>query len=127
VSAAMLEQAKRDFFAQHRRLYGYATEDEPTEIVNLGLTAVGAIRRPVLRKFKKGSANASAAVKEKRKVYFAGAGSKTCLIYDRYKLKHGNRIAGPAIVEEYDSTVVIYPRYFAEVDVWGNLLIQEKP
>lgn len=121
-----LEAIKQLFFQQHRLLYGYASEDEPTEIVNLGLTAIGAIRRPVLRKFERGTADASAARKGERQAYFQRTGLTTCLTYDRYRLKQGNRIEGPAIVEEYDSTVVIHPDYFAEVDAFGSLFIQEK-
>ena len=46
-------------------------------------------------------------------------------MYDRYRLHCGNRIPGPAIVEEADSTVVIHPGYDARVDGYGNLLIEE--
>jgi N-methylhydantoinase A len=113
------------FVTQHRRVYGYATEDEPIELVNIRFTAVGAIRRPTLRQLESGGLNPAVALKDEREVYFMAAGGHvTCPIYDRYKLQNGNCLAGPAIVEEYDSTVVIHPGYTATVDGTGHILIE---
>ena len=62
--------------------------------------------------------------KGRRQVYFAeSAGFVDCRIYDRYRLRAGAVIAGPAIVEEFDSTTVIHPGYVAMVDRFGNLLL----
>jgi hypothetical protein len=47
----------------------------------------------------------------------------TATVYDRALLKAGNRIAGPAIVMEMDSTTVILPGHHGRVDVHGNILI----
>jgi N-methylhydantoinase A/oxoprolinase/acetone carboxylase beta subunit len=44
-------------------------------------------------------------------------------VYDRALLKAGNRIAGPAIVMEMDSTTVILPKHHGKVDAYGNILI----
>jgi N-methylhydantoinase A len=61
----------------------------------------------------------------RRPVYFAETGGYgDCPIYDRYRLRAGNVVAGPAIVEEFDSTTVIHPGYAATVDRYGNLLIR---
>ncbi len=51
--------------------------------------------------------------------------SVPCKVYNRYRLKSGDRITGPAIVEEVDSTIVLHPDYRADVDLHGNILIQE--
>ena len=48
---------------------------------------------------------------------------KPCDVYDRYRLGAGALVAGPAIVEEVDSTAVIHPGYQAGVDRYGNLLV----
>jgi N-methylhydantoinase A len=114
------------FFKEHERAYGYAATSEPTEVVNLRLAAVGAIKRPQLRQLRPGGADSSEAIKGERAVYFAEVGEMMdCKVYDRYGLEWGNHIRGPAIVEEMDSTVVIHPGYCAEVDRYGNILIQE--
>jgi hypothetical protein len=47
----------------------------------------------------------------------------TATVYDRALLKAGNRIAGPAIVMEMDSTTVILPKHHGRVDAYGNILI----
>ena len=51
--------------------------------------------------------------------------ARTCVatVYDRARLKAGNRIAGPAIVMEMDSTTVILPKHHGKVDAYGNILI----
>jgi N-methylhydantoinase A len=45
-------------------------------------------------------------------------------IYDRVLLRAGNRIDGPAIVTEMDSTTLVLPGHRAEVDTYGNLIIR---
>jgi N-methylhydantoinase A len=47
----------------------------------------------------------------------------TSLVYDRAKLRAGNRIKGPAIIVEMDSTTMILPRHHGRVDKLGNVLI----
>ncbi|MCH2115659.1 MAG: hydantoinase/oxoprolinase family protein [Pirellulales bacterium] len=125
-----LEQAdaaelNQRFYQEHERAYGYSTSDQPTEIVNVRISAIGSISRPQLRVFEEGGLDSSAARKNRRQVYFPEA-KKTlpCEVYDRYQLKYGNRIAGPAIVEEIDSTVLIHPGSHADVDRFGNLVIE---
>ena len=64
--------------------------------------------------------------KSTRDVFFSeAAGNVICDVYDRYRLLAGNRVAGPAVVEEKDSTTVVHPGYQAEVDASGNMLIAE--
>jgi len=64
----------------------------------------------------------SAAVADEHKVYFEGAWVAT-RVYDRAKLKTGNRIAGPAVITEFDSTTVVLAGFTAEVDRFQNILI----
>ena len=112
-----------DFFHEHERLYGYAATTEPTEIVNLRLTATGAIRRPKMRRLPEGMSESAVACKGERQVWF-GQPIHT-KVYDRYRVPAGSRVSGPAIVEEVDATIVIHPGYFAEVDTFGNFIIEK--
>lgn len=115
------------FFAAHRQAYGYAVTEEPTEIVNIRTTAIGDVRRPARRTLARGNTDGSAALKVRREVFFGEAGGMvTCPVYDRYKLLAGNRLAGPAIVEERDSTIVIHPGYGAEVDASANIIVERQ-
>jgi N-methylhydantoinase A len=114
------------FCAMHRKVYGYAPLEEPTELVNIRSTAVGSVRRPAQRRVERGGADSRHALRSQRQVFFSEAGGiVVCDVVDRYRLLAGNRVAGPAIVEEKDSTTVVHPGYQAEVDTSGNMLIEE--
>ena len=108
----------------HRRAYGYAAEDAPTEIVNLRVVATGRIPHPQMHELPASERSADAAIKQRRRVFFPENDVGDCPIYDRYQLVRGQRLVGPAIIEEIDSTTVLEPGYAAEVDRFGNLIIQ---
>ncbi|MGH7267574.1 MAG: hypothetical protein ACREMB_22360, partial [Candidatus Rokuibacteriota bacterium] len=62
------------------------------------------------------------AAKGTRPVVF-GAAARRCPVYERYRLRAGNRLRGPAIVEQVDSTTVVEPGFAVTVDRFGNLLL----
>ena len=111
------------FHAEHDRTYGFSAPGEPVEVVSLRLTSVGRIAKPPLRRARAGGERPQP--KERRPVYFAEAGDYVdCPIYDRYALPAGATFAGPAIVEEFDSTTVVHPGLRVRVDDVGNLIIE---
>jgi N-methylhydantoinase A len=114
------------FHVDHRRAFGHSTPGEPTEFVNLRVTALGMIAKPALREIATDHSDPTApAVEECRPVYFAETGGFVdCPIVVRYKLGSGAVIAGPAIVEEMDSTTVLHPGFRATVDRYGNLVVE---
>ena len=60
-----------------------------------------------------------------RQVWLAEeAGFMTCPVYDRTKLEAGNRIPGPAVVEQMDATTVVLPGMMARVDAYANLILE---
>jgi N-methylhydantoinase A len=110
------------FHAEHDRSYGFAAPAEPVELVSLRLTSVGRIAKPPVQRLEPG---AMPEPKERREVYFGeAAGYVDCPIYDRYALPAGARFAGPAIVEEFDSTTVLHPGFAVTVDETGNLIVE---
>ena len=112
------------FHAEHDRVYGFSAESEPIECVSLRLTTVGRIAKPPAREL---AAAAAAQPKARRQVFFAEAeGFVDCPIYDRYALGAGAELAGPAVVEEFDSTTVVHPGYAVRVDAHGNLIIERE-
>jgi N-methylhydantoinase A len=120
---ATLSGVVEQFHRAHDQAYGFSAPGEPAEFVNLRLTAVGTIAKPRLR--EAAGTDGGGAVKAKRAVWFAETGGFfECPVYDRYRLASGVILAGPAIVEEIDSTSVIHPGYAADVDRYGNLLIR---
>jgi N-methylhydantoinase A len=115
----LIEQAYHDL---HRRSYGFAKPDEPTEVVTLRLLALGGLDKPELPGASEGTADPTGAMKGTRPVYFGGTWLETTL-YARSQLKTGMIIHGPAIVEQRDSTTVIWPGQSIRVDPWANLVI----
>jgi N-methylhydantoinase A len=115
-----------DFHREHDRAYGFSAPEEPAEFVNLRLTAMGNIAKPRLRELGRSGGTAVSAQKGTRAVYFTEtAGYVDCPLYDRYQLAASMTVEGPAIVEEFDSTLVIHPGYRAEVDRYGNLALSK--
>ena len=92
--------------------------------MSLRLTSVGRIEKPPPRRLEAGGVPEP---KERRPVYFAEAGEYVdCPIYDRYSLGAGAALAGPAVVEEFDSTTVVHPGFALTVDGTGNLIIERE-
>ncbi|MDP7643485.1 MAG: hydantoinase/oxoprolinase family protein [Anaerolineales bacterium] len=80
---------------------------------------LGRIAGPVWVRQEPGDKDASAAVRETRQVYFRGGYQETP-IYERAALQAGHEIAGPAIIEAVDTTVLVQPRQSLRIDEYGN-------
>jgi len=110
------------FHDAHRALYGYdfrGKADQRVEWVNLRVTGVGPIPRPVIAEIADGPGDVSAPVS--RSVHFGGWTESA--IIDRPQLGAGDIVTGPAIIQEFGSTVPVDPGYLATVDRYGNLII----
>jgi N-methylhydantoinase A len=118
-----LEQFVESFHEKHTSVYGYSSKDETIEIVNARLNATGLVKKPRLRSFEVYDSTPSQhSLSEKRQVFFENPGDQIeCPVYIREKLRAGNKIAGPAVIEQYDSTTVVYPMWNVLVDEYGNL------
>jgi len=111
------------FHRKHKDVYGYATADEPVELVNLRLRAIGMIPKPQLKENK--TSSGSVAQKDQRPVFFEGEeGWVETPIFDRRSLVLGTNISGPSIIEQYDSTTVVYPDWILSVDKHGILTLR---
>jgi N-methylhydantoinase A len=127
LSRARLAGLDAAFFRAHDRAYGFAARGEPIEVVNVRLTGLGAVTRPRRPRIPAGGRDPRGALKGTRPVWLGpGAAARRCPVYDRYRLRAGNRIPGPAIVEQVDSTTVVEPGFVASVDRFGNLLLGRK-
>ena len=117
---------KRRFDAVHETRYGYAAPAEKAEIVSLRSAVTGLLRKPSFERITDGDAVPPAeAHRGSRAVYFAERGGYVDTpTYDRPQLLAGNRIAGPALVEEYASTTAVHPGDVLEVDAFGDLVIE---
>jgi N-methylhydantoinase A len=109
------------FHAAHLRTFGYNyTGQQQIEIVNVCVSGFGMIERPSIPAL---AAKAAAKPKTTRAVYFNEAFVETA-VYERPALGPGRRIDGPAIIEEFGSTTVVFPGQYLEVDAYGILIIR---
>jgi N-methylhydantoinase A len=114
---------KRHFDEMHEQRYGTHAPAERAEIVSLRSTVTGVMRKPPRETIAAGDAPPPAAAHMgKRPVYF-GEGFIDTPTFARAHLLAGNRIEGPALIEEHASTTVVLPGAVAEVDAFGNLVI----
>jgi N-methylhydantoinase A len=144
VDADLLDGVAQRFHAEHRALYGYDFAGDPTqqvEWVNLRVSGIGPITRPEIRKVSTGSVStgsvstgsvstgstSGAAVVEPvetRPVCFDAAdGHVETPVLWRPDLAPGTTVAGPAVVEEFGSTVPVHPGFVARIDDYRNIIV----
>jgi N-methylhydantoinase A len=111
-----------NFYRAHLQRFGYADRGEPVEVVNLRLKLELAVEKPKVDPQPLGDADASAALVGREPVVFP-QGSLSSNLYDRDRLKPGNRIAGPALLLQLDTTIVAPPGWDGAVDPYGNLVL----
>ena len=118
-----LEKVRRGFDDVYAARYGYANPNEPVEVVTWKLSAIGGAPRVTLPKAT--GRRGDLARKATRRAYFPEThGYADCPVFDRYALGPGLTLAGPAIVEERESTTVLPPGTLATVDDYANLIVE---
>jgi N-methylhydantoinase A len=110
----------------HETRYGYSAPAEAAEIVSLRSAIAGLLSKPAFEPIPTGQTEpADAAFRGTRPVYFAEAGRRVDTpTFHRPVLRAGNRITGPALIEEYASTTVVHPGDVVAVDAFGDLVIE---
>jgi N-methylhydantoinase A len=117
-----LAALRKQFDEQHRTMFGHAAPEEPVEIVSYRVRGLGLVPPVEMPKFTKTGASLADALRERRPVRFDGK-DIDCPIYQREKLDVGLSLAGPAILDQFDCTTVIYPGQTAWVDEYKNLIV----
>ncbi|HEY1361214.1 MAG TPA: hydantoinase B/oxoprolinase family protein [Xanthobacteraceae bacterium] len=113
------------FHAAHLRTFGYNyAGEQKVELVNFCVSGFGLIDRPQLPSLET-RGGTSAAPKGKRPVYFDGRFGDT-VVHDRAALPPGLRLDGPAVIEEFGSTTVVFPGQTLEVDPYGILVVRKR-
>ncbi|MDE0255732.1 MAG: hydantoinase/oxoprolinase family protein, partial [Rhodospirillaceae bacterium] len=110
------------FHAEHERHYGFHSAGEPIEIVNVRAAATGRIASAAVPASGE-AAERTPAPSGRRPVWFDGGNAVETPVYRRDSLTAGMAFAGPAIVEQLDSTTAVFPGDRAAVDEAGNLVI----
>jgi len=110
------------FHDAHRALYGYdfrGKADQAVEWVNLRVTGIGPIPRP---KISETGTDQSADARIGTRAMYCGQWLDAAL-YDRAQLTATDTVDGPAVIQEFGSTVPVFPGFRVTVDAFGNLLI----
>ena len=117
-----LEELGNRFDAMHEQLFTFALDTE-RELYTLRALVQGSESAAEAQVLASGNGDPSAAKYAQSKVYYDGQ-HHDAIIFDRALLKAGDRVSGPAIVTEMDSTTLVLPGCTGEVDPVGNLLIR---
>jgi N-methylhydantoinase A len=126
VDESFTEQVAKVFHEAHEQLYGYAFRDDPrqpVEWVNLRVSGVGPIERPRSREIDARDGDEQRARSGTRPVFFDDWVDTP--VYWRPDLGPGDALDGPAVVEEFGSTVPVHPGFRATVDRFGNLVVRK--
>ncbi len=122
INPESIRRAVEAFHQEHEKTYGHARRTEPVEFVNLRVVAWGKL--PAASLEKRGDSSSSAPEPFcTRKVIFKDTKPIETPIYHREGLLQGQRLYGPAVLEQLDSTILVFPGYEAVSDPFGNLLI----
>jgi N-methylhydantoinase A len=122
VDAAFIAGTVEAFHGAHLKAFGYNYAGrQKVEIVNFCVSGFGMIERPAIPKL--GVATGAQPRCGNRPVYFGGSFRDTP-IYDRSTLPAGFRLDGPAVVEEFGSTTVVFPGQWLDVEERGILIVQ---
>ncbi len=124
LTAVNLAQTLSEFHELHEQIYKFKRPEQPVEIVSVRLDLIG-VREPLRfesQPFE--DEDASQARKGTRRVHFESEGFVETAIYDGGRVRPGNLIPGPAIIEEQTTNIVVYPGQEAMLDQYLTYVIQ---
>ncbi|MEE8291312.1 MAG: hydantoinase/oxoprolinase family protein [Candidatus Tectomicrobia bacterium] len=124
LDADALRRAVDAFYNKYRQVYGHGSFEEAAEFVNLRTVHVCPVQKPTqATRPRRGSL--TQALKGSRRAYFgAPEGFVETPVYDRTALPEGEQFRGPAIIEQDDTTTIVYPWQVCEVDTASNMIMR---
>jgi N-methylhydantoinase A len=125
INETEVEQLVGDFHEVHERVYGIKESGQHIECVYWRVKATGLVPKPRIKEMSQISEDLSARLVRKRKAYFRDIGGMVeTPVYRGGRLAPGNKITGPAIIEEPTTTIVVHPKSEVIVTKWGSYLIK---
>ena len=124
-----IERIANQFHPEHNRLYGYSLEEQetPIELINLRLLSVGKTVKPKFSEEEFVGTDPSNAFKKNRKVYLPLEETFAEVpVYDGHKMMYGNRVEGPAVIEQVNTTTFVTPEYNVLCDKYGSYTVYLK-
>ena len=121
IDAAAVQAMVAAFLARYRERYHHVNTDVAIELDHVRVAVRGPTPRVVLQEIEGGG---GAAIRGHRRIYLPERGGfEDCPVYDRYRMRAGATLVGPAIVEENESTVVLGVDAQGQIDRFGNLVV----
>jgi N-methylhydantoinase A len=124
-----LDAMARKFHPAHNALYGYSLEGRgnSVELINLRLVCIGSTEKPAFQEQERAGDDPSHAYKNHRKVYLPAQGEfHDVPVFDGLRLQFGNRIPGPAILEQVNTTTFVAPEFDVVTDRYANFTLYLK-
>jgi len=123
LTPASFTAVRERFDERHAHIHGHAANERPVELVSYRLRVRVAVPKyEPLQVPAPASPRSAVAVKGKRTITLNGA-TMQAMLYERAQLDVGMRVAGPAIIEQFDATTLIPPSWSGRVDGHGNLVL----
>jgi len=125
VQSADLENIASAFHIEHRRMYGYSLEEHgtPIELINVRLRAIGRTEKPRHTEEPYAGRDASPALKGERPIHVPEERAvRSVPVYDGHATRHGNLIAGPAVIEQVNTTLLLTSTYDCVCDPYGSFV-----
>jgi N-methylhydantoinase A len=120
-----LDGLRRQFDQQHKSMFGHMAPEQAVEVVSYRVRGLGLVPPVELPRFKPTGATLADALRGTRPARFDGRDVE-CLVYQRERLDVGLKLRGPAILDQFDCTTVIYGGQTARVDEWKNLIVTQE-
>lgn len=120
---AALERLKAAFHARHEELYTYSEPGSVVEVVNVESAISGRVDKPRRMTIPKGAGAAAAQAGTRSMIFAADGVARETPVYSGARLGAGDRIAGPAVIEEVTTTLVVEPGWNAELTESGVYLL----
>ena len=123
IDVQSISQVIDAFHRRHEQLFTYSERQSPVELVNIESTLYGRVKKPARRQLDSGTGIENA-VNGHRDLIFSGDSKAVSVpIYDGEKIKAGNKVTGPAVIEEETATYVIQPGWQAELHRSASYMI----
>jgi N-methylhydantoinase A len=123
VERATLQTIAQTFHDRHRHTYGHDNRAEPVQIVSIRLAAIGTIAPLVIR--DRPASGEADAVKAKRRLWFHETGAIDAKVFDRSRMPSSMDVAGPAVIESLESTILVPPGWQAKMNEDGFVLLTQ--
>lgn len=116
-----IDVLKQAFFRQHETAYGHFDPDAPVEVVNVRIRATMELTKQVVDAARPGGEVRPAATEQ---IWFEQTGFVPTPVYAREGLAEGSRIAGPALITQFDTTTLVPPGWMLRVDEAMNMIME---